>query len=229
MARYAYADRDDAGRHLATRMAHLAATDPVILALPRGGVPVAREVALALNAPLHLLLVRKLGMPRCSEVAIGAIVDGTPPQVVLNHDFIAQLGLDTAYVEAETAKQRTELERRRTAFGRAASGRAASGRAASGADVAAPDVRGRHVIIVDDGVATGSTLEAALRGVRDGGAARITVAVPVAAPDALRRLEPLADEWICPLRPDRFRAVGEAYGDFAQLEDDDVIRLLQEG
>ena len=207
-----FADRRDAGRQLATALLPLQLDDPLVLALPRGGVPVAVEVAAALRAPLDLLLVRKLGAPGHSEYGIGALVDGEHPQLVLNEDVMRLLAPSPDYVEAEKQRQLLELERRRTRyFG----------------DRQPLPVRGRTVILVDDGIATGGTVRVALRALRASGAATIILAVPVAPADTLESLRAEADRTVCLETPDPFLAVGNHYADFAQTTDDEVIALLQ--
>lgn len=206
-----FTDRADAGRRLAVRLTHLAFSDVVVLALPRGGVPVAREVAAVLNAPLGLLLVRKIGAPGQPELAIGAVVDNSPPKAVLNEDLVRRTGASQEYVDNRIKEEMQELERRRARYG---------------SHVTAPDVKGRTVVVVDDGVATGSTLHAALQALRHAGAIRLVAAVPVIASEALNRLSQAADQWAYLLAPQHFQAVGNYYRDFAQVSDDEVIRLL---
>jgi len=206
-----YVDRRDAGRRLAARLMHLEGYSILVLALPRGGVPVAQEIALALKAPMQLLLVRKLGAPISEELGIGALVDGQPVQVVLNDALVVRMAISDDHIEAEVARQRAELERRRAIF-----------QGGKGP----PDVLERHVVLVDDGVATGSTMMAAIQGMRAGGAYRITVAVPVAAPDAARELAASVDEWICLAEPEGFNAVGDYYENFQQYTDADVSQML---
>ena len=206
-----FTDRADAGRRLAVRLTHLAFSDVVVLALPRGGVPVAREVAAVLNAPLGLLLVRKIGAPGQPELAIGAVVDNDPPKAVLDDDMVRRTGASEEYVENKIEEEMQELERRRLRYG---------------PYVRAPDVKGRTVVVVDDGVATGSTLLAALQALRHAGAIRLVAAVPVIASEALKRLAHAADQWAYLLAPQHFQAVGNYYRDFSQLTDNDVIRLL---
>lgn len=206
-----FTDRADAGRRLAVRLTHLAFSDVVVLALPRGGVPVAREVATVLNAPLGLLLVRKIGAPGQPELAIGAIVDNHPPKAVLNEELVRYTGASKEYVENKIEEEMRELERRRLQYG---------------PHVRTPDVKGRTVVVVDDGVATGSTLQAALQALRHAGAIRLVAAVPVIASEALKRLTHAADQWAYLLAPQHFQAVGNYYRDFSQLTDADVLRLL---
>jgi putative phosphoribosyl transferase len=184
---------------------------PLVLALPRGGVPVAAEVAAALRAPLDVLLVRKIGAPDQPEYGIGAVVDGTPPRTVLNEATAADVGASPAYIEAEAARQREEIARRRLLY--------REGRAPEA-------VGGRTIVLVDDGIATGATVRAALLALRDAGAARIVLAVPVAAHGILRSLRGLADHIVCLASPEPFRAVGLHYASFEQTSDAEVVRLL---
>lgn len=208
-----YADRHDAGRRLALALADLHIDAPVVLALPRGGVPVAAEVARALRAPLDVLIVRKLGAPGMPEYALGAIAGGPHPQTVLNDGVIALLAPDPAYIEAERKRQLSEIERRHQAY---LGDRPALAR------------EGRNVILVDDGIATGATVRAALAALRQEGAATVVLAVPVAPRRTLEALRPLADRIVCLATPAAFHAVGEHYRDFRQTTDDEVIRLLAE-
>lgn len=206
-----FRDRRDAGRQLATALQEHPFADPVVLALPRGGVPVGYEVAHTLHAPLDVLLVRKLGAPGYEEFGIGALVDGADPHVVLNAEAIAMLHVSPAYVEQERDRQLAEVERRRKLY-------------CGNAKAVALD--GRTVIIVDDGVATGGTVLVAIKAIRDESAERVVVAVPVAPPDTLAKLTQEADEVVCLLAPPDFRAVGAHYVDFEQTSDAEVIELL---
>jgi putative phosphoribosyl transferase len=208
-----FANRRSAGRQLSERLQYLRHKEPVVLALPRGGVPVGFEIATGLDAPLDLLLVRKIGVPWQPELALGAVVDGADPQIVINHDLAAELGIDESYITSETARQLAEIERRRKIY--------------LGDRTPVP-LAGRTVIVVDDGIATGSTVRTALRAIRSAGAEKILLAIPVAPGDTLEQLKAEVDEIICLSTPRRFIAVGAHYAEFAQLADADVISLLQE-
>ncbi|MCA1405475.1 phosphoribosyltransferase [Ensifer sp. IC3342] len=208
-----FADRRDAGRQLAGVLAKYAQSDPLILALPRGGVPVAFEIAQALRAPLELVLVRKIGAPGHPEYGIGAVVDGSDPQFVYNEDAMRLVDPNAAYVEAESRHQLAEIERRREIY--------------QGNRSPTP-TEGRTVIVVDDGVATGSTVKVAVKALRKARTGKIILAVPVAPSNALEQLKAEADDVICLQAPDEFRAVGLHYVDFDQTSDEEVTRLLEE-
>jgi putative phosphoribosyl transferase len=202
-------DRRDAGRRLAEQLLPLADEDPVVVALPRGGVPVADEVARALGAPLEILAVRKLGAPHNPEYGIGAITeDGTR---IFDPEALAVLGIDNATLAAIVAGEGEELRRRVAAYR---------------GDRPALDLEGRTVVVVDDGVATGVTDTAALRSIRRRGPRRLILAVPVAAPESVARLREEADEVICLLAPALLYGVGQWYRDFSQVTDDEVIAAL---
>jgi putative phosphoribosyl transferase len=207
-----FEDRAHAGRELAARLRSLRDPAPVVLALPRGGVPVAFEVAEALNAPLDLLLVRKVGAPGNRELAVAAVVDGDAPEIVENEDVMRLVGASRDYVRAEAARELAELERRRSTYLR--------GREPV-------ELRGKTAIVIDDGVATGATLRAALRALRRRGPARVVLAVPVAAPEALALLAPLVDEVVCLAAPAYLGGVGAFYRDFRQTSDAEVCELLE--
>ena len=206
-----FEDRRDAGRRLAALLDRTRGRDPVVLALPRGGVPVGFEVARALGAPLDVLVVRKLGVPGHEELAMGAVAAGGAR--VLNDEVLLLAGVRDEVLAEVTEREREELARRERAY--------RAGR------LPAPIV-GRDVIVVDDGLATGATMRAAVAALRELGPASITVAVPVGAEEALASLRPLADEVVCAIRPRWFRAVGEWYEDFGQTEDDEVRALLED-
>lgn len=208
-----FRDRAEAGRRLARALADYADENPVILALPRGGVPVAYEVARALGAEMDLLFVRKLGAPGYAELGIGAVVDGANPQLVLNEDVMRQLAPSPNYIQSEMRRQLALIEERRKLY--------TSGRPPV-------PVKNRTVIVIDDGVATGGTVRAALKGIRKNGPARLVLAVPVAPADSLALLRNECDELVCLESPSPFYAVGAHYEDFTQTEDDEVIQLLRE-
>lgn len=204
-----FTNRSDAGQRLAARLKHLTEQDPVVLALPRGGVAVGFEVARALRAPLDLVLVRKIGTPFQPELAIGAIADGGHVETVLNRE-LAELVSDEWLREAKE-QQLAEMERRRLVY--------LQGRPRA-------RITGCTAILVDDGIATGATMRAALRSVRRATPKRLVLAVPVAPPAAMSGLASEADEVVCLHTPSSFGAIGNFYDDFRQLDDTDVIRLL---
>jgi putative phosphoribosyl transferase len=204
-----FLDRTDAGRRLAGRLALFAVEDPVIIALPRGGVPVAAEVAVVLDAPLDILGVRKLGAPGNPELAVGAIAEGDVG--VLDEDTRAALGISHERLQNTISRERRELDRRVLAYRE---------------DRPRIDLTGRTVIVVDDGLATGLTDVAAVRALRAQGARRIVVAAPVASPQAVAVLTREADEVVCVTVPDRMMAVGAWYEDFSPVSDEEVLALL---
>ncbi|MCQ4119776.1 phosphoribosyltransferase [Rhodococcus tibetensis] len=204
-----YTSRADAGRRLAASLEHLRGSDLVVLGLPRGGVPVAFEVAAALAAPLDVVLVRKLGVPWQPELAMGAIGEGDAR--VVNDDVLRIARVSKTALAMVEAKERRELERRAQVLRGGRNG---------------IPIRGRTAVIVDDGMATGATAAVACQFVKKSGAARIVVAVPVAAPEAVRRLCVTADEVVCPYTPFDLGGVGNAYDDFHQLADSEVTDLL---
>ncbi|OHV78723.1 phosphoribosyltransferase [Ensifer sp. LCM 4579] len=206
-----YSDRREAGQQLAKALDHYRGQDVVVLALPRGGVPVASEVAAHLNAPLDLLLVRKIGVPWQPELAMGAVIDGDRPAVVRNDETIRLAGVTDAEFESIYQRELAEIERRRRLY--------FAGRPPA-------EIAGRVVIVVDDGIATGATVKAAVIGLKSKGPAKIVVAVPVAPPDAVAELKREADEVICPLQPRMFGAIGYFYSDFEQLTDTDVMNFF---
>jgi putative phosphoribosyl transferase len=207
-----FRDRTDAGRRLAARLMSFRSRDPVVLALPRGGVPVGLEIARALGAPLDVVLVRKIGVPFQPELALGAIVDGDPPELVIDTHLKTLLDIPDAYVDEERQRQLAEIARRRRVY-------------LAGRSPAA--VAGRTVIVVDDGIATGSTMRAALRAIRRRGPAHLVLAVPVAPPETIAALRDEVDEVVCLETPTLFGAIGQFYADFRQLEDAEVIAALQ--
>lgn len=206
-----FIDRRDAGQRLAARLKSRPFSDPVVLALPRGGVPVGFEVAHALDAPLDVLLVRKLSAPGFEELGIGAVIDGTQPQLVLDAETIAMLRVTPAYVDQERDRQLVEIERRRRLYR---------------GELPAVSVEGRTAIIVDDGIATGGTVLVALRALSKVSPKSIVVAVPVAPPETLAKLSIEADDVVCLATPSPFGSVGRYYDDFTQTSDEEVIRLL---
>lgn len=206
----AFPDRSEAGRVLATKLSKYAGRDDVIvLGLPRGGVPVAYEVARSLRVPLDVFIVRKLGVPGFEELAVGAIASGGVR--VLNEDVMRALPNANEIVEAVTQRETAEVERRESKY--------RDGRAA-------PEIRGRTVILVDDGLATGATMRAAVKALRQRGVAKIVVAVPVGPPDTCREFQDVADEVVCASAPEFFQAVGQYYEDFSQTSDEEVRDLL---
>jgi putative phosphoribosyl transferase len=206
-----YADRRDAGRHLAAGLLHLRDRRPVVLALPRGGVAVGFEIAAALAAPLDIVLVRKIGVPFQPELALGAVTDGAAPDTFIDRQLAASLGIPESYIEAETRRQLQEVERRRESY--------CAGRPAA-------VVAGHTAIVVDDGIATGATMRVALRAVRRRGAAWLVLAVPVAPADMPAMFADAADEIVCPEMPAEFGAIGFFYRDFHQMTDGEVTALL---
>jgi predicted phosphoribosyltransferase len=203
-----FRNRTDAGKQLAARLEYLRPRDPIVLGLPRGGVPVAGEVAEALNAPLDVIVVRKLGAPWNEEFAMGAIGEGVE---VLHEDTIASLGVTKKQLHAVEERERAELERRTRRFR---------------GDRPPIDIRGRVVVIVDDGVATGATARAACEVARAAGAEHVVLAVPVAPPDWRHTPGVDADEFVCLARPAGFMAIGQWYNDFTQTTDDEVTDWL---
>jgi len=207
-----FRDRREAGRVLAgTLKKYAGRTDVVVLALPRGGVPVAFEVAEALGAPLDVFLVRKLGTPGHRELAMGAIASGGVR--VINDEVVGWLGISPEQIDAVAREEQRELERREAAY--------LEGRAPA-------SLEGRIAILVDDGLATGSTMRAAAQAVRQRNPARVIVAVPVGAPDTCGEIAAVADDVICVRRPEPFSAVGQWYVDFEQTTDEQVMELIHE-
>jgi predicted phosphoribosyltransferase len=207
----AFTDRRHAGRVLASRLTKYAGRDDVIvLALPRGGVPVAYEVASALNAPMDVFLVRKLGTPGHRELAMGAIASGGVR--VVNEDVVRWYGISEAAIDRIAREEQEELERRERAYRD---------------DRPAPDLTHKIVVLIDDGLATGSTMRAAVKAVRARHPARVVIAVPVGAPQTCAELAVSADEVICARMPEPFSAVGQWYLNFEQTDDAEVRELLQ--
>src|SRR5215472_2428136 len=206
----AFSNRTEAGRLLAEKLEKYAnRNDVVVLGLPRGGVPVADEVAKRLHAPLDVFIVRKLGVPGFEELAAGAIASGGVR--VLNEDVVRAIPFASEAIEAVTARETTELQRREQIY--------REGRPA-------PELRGKIAILIDDGLATGATMRAAVKALRQHDAAKIVVAVPVGPPDTCQELSQQADETICLSTPPFFQAVGQYYEDFSQTRDDEVRELL---
>ncbi|MFI5183815.1 MAG: phosphoribosyltransferase [Vicinamibacteria bacterium] len=206
-----FRDRTDAGKQLATRLgAYRKRPDVLVLALPRGGVPVAAEVADALGAPLDVFLVRKLGVPGQDELAMGAVASGGVR--ILNEEVVEYFGISWPVLEEVTARERRELDRRERRY-------------RHGLDPIDP--RGKTVLLVDDGLATGSTMLASVEALRRLGPANIVVAVPVAPPSTARKLAKHADEVVCVLSPEPFDAVGNFYVDFSQTTDEEVCAILE--
>ena len=206
-----FLDRAEAGRKLAQALASYKDRDPVVLALPRGGLPVAAEIAAALGAPLDIVLVRKIGLPVQPELAMGAVVDGDEPVTVRNEDVISEAGVSEREFKAARAHELAEIERRRRRFV---------------GDRRRAEVAGRTAIVVDDGVATGATARAALRAIRKRGPKTLVLAVPVAASDTIEELRGEVDAVVCLEAPRHFGAVGAFYADFRQVEDAEVSAIL---
>ncbi len=208
--RTVFRNRTEAGQLLARRLVRYANRKGVIvLGLPRGGVPVAYEVARALNAPLDVFIVRKLGVPNHRELAMGAIATGGVR--VINNDVVENLGLSQLAIDAVAAEEQKELARRETAYR---------------GDRPAPTIHGQTVLLIDDGIATGSTMRAAIQAVSKQSPARLVVAVPTIAASSYRLFEPLVDELIALMTPEDFHAVGQWYEDFGQTTDEEVTHLL---
>ncbi len=206
----AFPNRAEAGRFLATKLSKYSGRDDVIaLGLPRGGVPVACEVAQALRIPLDVFIVRKLGVPGFEELAVGAIASGGVR--VLNEEVASALPNADEIIDAVTERETAELERREHEY--------RDGRPA-------PEIVGRTVILIDDGLATGATMRAAVKALKQRGAAKIVVAVPVGPSDTCREFEDIADEVVCASAPEFFQAVGQYYDDFSQTTDEEVRDLL---
>jgi putative phosphoribosyl transferase len=206
-----FEDRADAGRQLARALMKYKARDPVVLALPRGGVPVAAEVAAALEAPLDLVLVRKIGVPSQPELAMGAVTDGEAG-VVRNSEIIELCGISEGQFDAVCKRELAEIERRRSRYV---------------GDRARSDVTGKVAIIIDDGIATGATTLAAIKAVRNRQPREVVLAVPVAPLDTVRKLHDEVDAIVCLDSPREFAAIGYFYRDFRQIGDEEVIAILK--
>jgi putative phosphoribosyl transferase len=206
-----FADKVDAGKRLASAMRDVAGKNGIVLAIPRGGVVVGYEIAQALNLPLDVIIPRKIGAPDNPELAIGAITeDGT---IILDDNLIKYIGVQRDYIKAESERQKHEIERRLKLYRQ---------------NEPYPSLKGLNVIIVDDGIATGSTMKAALASVKNRGASTVTVAVPVGPPSTIKELKKQADKVVCLYTPEYFSAIGQFYVDFTQTTDEEVIRLLRQ-
>ena len=208
-----FADRRAAGRALAKALTARNLAAPVILALPRGGVPVAAEIASALKAPLDIVLVRKIGVPFQRELAVAAVVDGAQPEVVVNEDVTQLAGVTRDYIDAGVVQELQDIERRRQVY--------LQGR------VRVP-LHGRTVVLVDDGIATGATVRAAVRALKRKALKALILAVPVAPLETIEALKSEVDEVVCLRTPEPFVAIGVHYADFHQVSDDEIVRLLAE-
>ena len=207
-----FRDRVDAGQRLANALTRYAGDPDVrVLGLPRGGVPVAHEVAVALRAPLDVFIVRKLGLPAHPELAMGAIASGGV--VVMNDEVVRRFGVTGPRVRAVIEQEKRELERREQRYR---------------GDASSPDVEGRIVILVDDGLATGATMRAAVEAVKQMHPKRVVVAVPIAAPETCEAFRDVTDDTVCAVTPEPFYAVGLWYEDFSQTSDEEVHELLED-
>lgn len=206
-----FRDRKAAGQQLASALAAYRDSDAVVLALPRGGVPVAAEIASSLQAPLGLLIVRKLGVPRQPELAMGAVVYAEPPVVVRNEAILAMAQVSAAEFQAVLDRELAEAQRRIKRYM---------------GERKQPPIAGRLVILVDDGIATGASMRAAVRALRDLGPRGIVIAVPVAAPSTIDELRPEVDDLVCIEAPADLGAIGYYYADFSQVSDEEVIEVL---
>ncbi|MGA3290618.1 MAG: phosphoribosyltransferase [Candidatus Bathyarchaeia archaeon] len=206
-----FADRIDSGKRLALALPNFAGKNAIVLAIPRGGVVVGYEIAKALNLPLDVIIPRKIGAPDNPELAIGAMTeDGT---IILDEELIAFLGVPPDYIKEESERQKNEIDRRLKFYRQ---------------NEPYPNLGGHDVIIVDDGIATGSTMKAALASVKSRGAKTVTVAVPVGPPSTIKELKKQADKVVCLYTPEYFQALGQFYKDFSQTTDDEVIQLLKQ-
>jgi putative phosphoribosyl transferase len=208
-----FSNRAEAGRRLARSLLKYRDRQPIVLALPRGGVPVAAEVARALHAPLDLILVRKIGVPFQPELAMGAVVDGPVPRVIRNEEIIRMAGVSEADFARVRDRELAEIRRRRARYL---------------ADRPHADVKDRVAIVIDDGVATGASTRVALRAVRAQHPAHLILAIPVAPTEVLRELPEEVDEIVCLESHRHFRAIGYYYADFGQIADEEVIAILAE-
>ena len=207
-----FRDRSDAGRRLAKALSEYKGRNAVVLALPRGGVPVAAEVAAALEASLDLILVRKIGVPAQPELAMGAVVDGAAPIVVRNEEVIELSGTTADEFDAAGARELSEIERRRQLYI---------------GERPRAEIAGQVVIVVDDGIATGATTRAALQAIRNRKPKELVLAVPVAPPDTIAKLRQEVDALVCLETPELFGAIGYFYRDFRQVSDQEVVGILK--
>jgi putative phosphoribosyl transferase len=207
-----FQNRTDAGRQLAKALSKYKGQHPVVLALPRGGVPVAAEVAAALDAPLDLVLVRKIGVPQQPELAMGAVTDVKQPAVVRNDDIIELCGISDQAFDTVCNEELAEIERRRLRYI---------------GDRPRAEVEGKIAIVIDDGIATGATTLAAIKAVRSRKPRELVLAVPVAPPDSIKKLRSEVDAIVCLDTPRDFGAIGYFYEDFRQVNDDEVIATLK--
>lgn len=206
-----FADREDAGRQLAAKLSRFKQERPLVLAIPRGGVPVGFEIARALGTELDVVLVRKIGAPGQPELAIGAVVDGERPETVWNRAILEALELTEQSLEKDAKRELNEIERRRRVYI---------------GSRPQPAIAGRAVIVVDDGIATGATVRAALVAIRRGAPKRLLLAVPVAPPDTVEMLRAEVDELVCLQTPEPFWSISQFYRSFPQLTDAQVTELL---
>ena len=206
-----FSDRVEAGKRLASALTDFAGKNGIVLAIPRGGVVVGYEIAKALSLPLDVIIPRKIGAPDNPELAIGAMTeDGT---IILDDNLITYIGVQRDYIKAESERQKHEIERRLKLYRQ---------------NEPYPSLKGLNVILVDDGIATGSTMKAALASVKNRGASTVTVAVPVGPPSTIKELKKQADRVVCLYTPEYFQAIGQFYTDFNQTTDEEVIQLLKQ-
>lgn len=206
-----FSDRTDAGKRLASAMPDFAGKNAIVLAIPRGGVVVGFEIAKRLNLPLDVIIPHKIGAPDNPELAIGAMTeDGT---IILDKNLVSYLGVTQSYIREESEQQKNEINRRLKLYRQ---------------NKPYPELKNRDVILVDDGIATGSTMKAALASAKNRGAKTVTVVVPVGPPSTIKELETQADRVVCLYTPEFFQAIGQFYADFSQTSDDEVIELLKE-
>jgi len=206
-----FSDRVEAGKRLASALTDFAGKNGIVLAIPRGGVVVGYEIAKALSLPLDVIIPRKIGAPDNPELAIGAMIeDGT---IILDDNLITYIGVPRDYIKAESERQKHEIERRLKLYRQ---------------NEPYPSLKALDVIIVDDGIATGSTMKAALASVKNRGASTVTVAVPVGPPSTIKELKKQADRVVCLYAPEYFQAIGQFYTDFNQTTDEEVIQLLKQ-